>query len=207
VSRRKPRQLRPDETVLWEKVVEKASPLHPGRPAGAKPASAAKTAANTPVVKTETKQPPAPAQTRFRVGEASPAARTRHDLANPIREYVARAPLAMDHKSFTRMKKGRLSPEARIDLHGMTLAQAHPALTEFILSSAAKGRRLVLVITGKGKSKPEDGPIPVRHGVLRHQVPHWLHSAPLKPHILQLSEAHLKHGGEGAYYVYLRRNR
>jgi DNA-nicking Smr family endonuclease len=43
--------------------------------------------------------------------------------------------------------------------------------------------------------------------VLRHQVPHWLNSMPLKPHVLQIAEAHVKHGGAGAYYVYLRRGR
>ena len=105
------------------------------------------------------------------------------------------------------MKKGRLVPEARIDLHGLTLAQAHPTLNRFILDAVAAERRLVLVITGKGKVRDELGPIPERHGVLRHQVPHWLNSMPLKPHVLQIAEAHVKHGGAGAYYVYLRRAR
>ena len=68
-------------------------------------------------------------------------------------------------------------------------------------------RRLVLVITGKGRKPHDDNPIPVRHGILKHQVPHWLHSPPLSAVVLQISEAHLKHGGTGAYYVYLRRRR
>jgi DNA-nicking Smr family endonuclease len=111
----------------------------------------------------------------------------------------------MDRKRFGKMKKGRLAPEARIDLHGMTIAQAHPALNRFILDAAARGARLVLVITGKGKLRDEGGPIPERLGVLRHQVPHWLSTAPLRAHVLQVTEAHVKHGGQGAYYVYLRR--
>ena len=57
----------------------------------------------------------------------------------------------MDAGTFGRMRKGKLSPEGRIDLHGMTLAEAHPALISFILGSRAKGRRFVLVITGKGR--------------------------------------------------------
>ena len=61
--------------------------------------------------------------------------------------------------------------EDRIDLHGMTLDQAHPALIGFIMRSYGEGKRLVLVITGKGKAKDEGGPIPVRLGVLKHQVP------------------------------------
>ncbi|MDY6859138.1 MAG: Smr/MutS family protein [Pseudomonadota bacterium] len=105
------------------------------------------------------------------------------------------------------MKRGKLSPEARIDLHGMTVAQAHPALTSFILRAHADGKRLVLVITGKGKRAEDDGPIPVRRGVLKHQVPHWLTSPPLGSAVLQITPAHAKHGGTGAYYVYLKRQR
>jgi DNA-nicking Smr family endonuclease len=41
--------------------------------------------------------------------------------------------------------------------------------------------------------------------VLRHQVPVWLQQPPLGAMVLQVAEAHLKHGGSGAYYVYLRR--
>ena len=113
----------------------------------------------------------------------------------------------MDSKAFTRLKRGKLSPEGRIDLHGMTLDRAHPALTRFILNAHKNGKRLVLVITGKGKMRDEGGPIPVRHGVLRHQVPQWLSMAPLASAVLQVSQAHISHGGGGAYYVYLRRHR
>ncbi|MEN8837177.1 MAG: Smr/MutS family protein [Celeribacter marinus] len=120
---------------------------------------------------------------------------------------LAHAPVEMDRKKFGKMKRGKLKPEARLDLHGMTLAHAHPALQGFILSSAAAGRRLVLVITGKGKDRDDGGPIPIRRGVLKNQVPHWLHQAPLRSVVMQINEAHLTHGGSGAYYVYLRRNR
>ena len=65
--------------------------------------------------------------------------------------------------------------------------------------------RLVLVITGKGKRRDDTGPIPQRVGALRHQVPQWLRLPPLGPAVLQITEAHLKHGGSGAYYVYLRK--
>jgi DNA-nicking Smr family endonuclease len=113
----------------------------------------------------------------------------------------------MDRKTFGRMTRGKLKPEARIDLHGMTLDRAHGALTRFILSAHANGKRLVLVITGKGKDRDDAGPIPVRYGVLKHQVPHWLTTPPLSSAVLQVMPAHISHGGGGAYYVYLRRQR
>jgi DNA-nicking Smr family endonuclease len=118
---------------------------------------------------------------------------------------LTEAPLRMDAGTHARMQRGKLAPESRIDLHGLTLAEAHPDLVHFILNAHAAGLRLVLVITGKGKLRDDHGPIPQRMGALRHQVPQWLRLPPLGPVVLQVTEAHLKHGGSGAYYVYLRR--
>jgi len=196
VAPRKPRHIRPDELELWNKVVRHAEPMHRDRSEPAPKAPA-------PI-----KQGPArPPLKGFRLGETAPPRAAKHDFAPSIDDHVKQHPVRMDHKRFGQLKKGRLSPEARIDLHGMTLAQAQPALTRFILEATANERRLVLVITGKGRVSHESGPIPERHGVLRHQVPHWLHSMPLRLHVLQIAEAHVKHGGAGAYYVYLRRVR
>jgi DNA-nicking Smr family endonuclease len=109
----------------------------------------------------------------------------------------------MDAKTHARMTRGKLAPEARLDLHGMTLAEAHPELIRFLLNAQDQGLRLVLVITGKGKAMFE--PVPRPTGALRHQLPHWLRLPPLNQIVLQVTEAHLKHGGTGAFYVYLRR--
>ncbi|MFT6450614.1 MAG: DNA-nicking Smr family endonuclease [Halocynthiibacter sp.] len=191
------RQLHPEEEALWDLVRRNTRALHPERPLRAPEEKQAR---------------PAPKKAKhahfspFALGQAAkPSPRNTHDIAPKIGEALATASISMDRKSFGRMKKGKLSPEARIDLHGMTIAQAHPALLGFVQRAYSDGKRLVLVITGKGKHRDDGGPIPVRHGVLKHQVPHWLHSAPLSPLILQISEAHLRHGGTGAYYVYLRR--
>ncbi len=130
-----------------------------------------------------------------------------HKLIPSIPDQLGQSPVQMDAKAFARLKRGKIKPEGRLDLHGMTLDQAHPALTRFILAAHKDRKRLVLVITGKGKQRDEGGPIPVRYGVLRHQVPQWLAMAPLSNVVLQVSQAHLSHGGGGAYYVYLRRQR
>ena len=132
---------------------------------------------------------------------------TSINLSPSIVDQVAAHPVQMDRKAFTQMKRGKMKPEGKLDLHGMTLDRAHPALTRFVMSAHAQGKRLVLVVTGKGKHRDDDGPIPVRHGVLRHQVPQWLSMTPLSSVVLQVSQANIKHGGGGAYYVYLRRQR
>ena len=89
----------------------------------------------------------------------------------------------------------------------MTLQQAHPELIGFILKSHAAGCRLVLEITGKGKPGQGEDIIPRRTCVRRHKVPQWLRLASVLSAILEVIPAHVKHGGRGAFYVYLRRRR
>lgn len=195
---RKTRTLRPDEKELWDKVAEQAVPLH------AKPKNKAVEPPKKRILST-----PLPSYSieKFAIGQKSEATPPKHDLLPAIHDRLTAAPVRMDRKSFGKMKRGKLAPEGRIDLHGMTLDQAHPALTRFIIASATQGKRLVLVITGKGKDRDEAGPIPVPRGILKHQVPMWLSDGHLGPLILQIAPAHVSHGGSGAYYVYLRRGR
>lgn len=190
------RKLRPDELDLWRKVAGTAQPMHPDRPMPALPLTDKKTVkpARHPVEK-------------FQLGQNGNRKAPGHDVLPGLPDSLARAPVKMDKKAFGRLKRGKLVPEGKIDLHGKTLDQAHPALTRFVLGAHASGKRLVLVVTGKGKERDDGGPIPVRLGVLRHNVPQWLSAPPLAQVVLQVTEAHLKHGGGGAYYVYLRRNR
>ncbi|MHC0052024.1 Smr/MutS family protein [Actibacterium sp. D379-3] len=197
MSRRPPRGLSPEERSLWQKVTDSVVPLHPEQPR--KTCDLPDAPAPRPHAR--------PPLTRFQVGQRSALPAPPHDFAPDPAERLAHAPVRMDRKNFDRMKRGKLKPEARIDLHGMTLAQAHPALSAFILQAHTAQKRLVLVITGKGRDGQQDGPIPVRRGILKHQVPQWLASPPLGALVLQVTPAHQKHGGGGAYYVYLRRPR
>ena len=191
------RRLRPDEQSLWDRVARTAEPLSPKRPFD-----------QTVRTKPEAQVEPAPhfKPSPFSIGEVTSKS-TSNDVLPGLSDRLSDAPVQMDQKAFRRMTRGKTAPEARIDLHGMTLAEAHPALIDFISNAASRGLRLVLVITGKGKSRDSGGPIPTRFGVLRHQVPQWLAMPPLRPLILEVREAHQRHGGGGAYYVYLRRRR
>ena len=188
------RSLRPEEDELWQTVARSARPLHPKSP----------TFLRKPDPEPVKVSPPPVALPTFRLGEKARAIRS-HDLSPSLSASLQTAPLQMDAKAFGRMTRGKLAPEARIDLHGLTLAEAHPELIRFMLNAQSHGMRLVLVITGKGKRGTDHGPIPQRMGALRHQVPQWLRLPPLGQAVLQVAEAHLKHGGSGAYYVYLRR--
>ena len=194
------RQLRPDEMALWQEVARRTVPLGPKR----KPAAMT---ASKPQKSVDKAREEAQSLKAVRPGEAASKPASQHDAFHGMSERTVSSPVAMDRKSFQRLKRGKLVPEARLDLHGMTLDQAHGALVGFVLRAHGAGKRLVLVVTGKGKDRDSGGPIPVRRGVLRHNVPHWLRAAPLGPLVLQVTEAHISHGGGGAYYVYLRRRR
>lgn len=196
MKRRKSRGLSDEDIALWRQVAKTATPMRADKPeAEVDPALPAQPRRAKPEI------------SRFQVGQNNAQLPpVSVDVAADISARMAQAPVRMDRKTFAKMRKGRLDPEGRIDLHGMTLSQAHPALIRFIMASHAQGKRLVLVITGKGRESPEDGPIPLRRGVLRHQVPHWLHEPPLGSMVLQVTPANRKHGGDGAYYVYLRRH-
>ncbi len=130
------------------------------------------------------------------------------DLVPAPAEALRAAPRQMDRKNFDRLRKGKMVPDRKIDLHGMTADVAHAVLVRVLLSAHSDGARLVLVVTGKGRgSADHEGFAPERRGVLRRALPEWLRQAPLADKVVQVLPAHRRHGGDGAFYVYLRRKR
>lgn len=101
-----------------------------------------------------------------------------------------------DRSTATKLKRGQLSIEGRLDLHGMTQGEAFDALQKFLARAAAAGKRTLLVITGKGLRA---------EGVLRRMLPLWLEEPGLKKYVLALTAAASKDGGTGAFYIRLRK--
>ena len=190
------RKLKSDEVELWQQIAKSATPLKLPKNVN----TVAKPQSKIAEVKNDQFQ-----LNRFEIGEKATQKSVQNDLKPSISTALDSAPVQMDYKSFKKMKRGKSTPEATFDLHGMTVAQAHSALIHFLMTSYTRNMRLVLVITGKGKFQKDTGPIPRQVGVLRHQVPQWLRMPPLRDKVLQVTEAHGKHGGSGAYYVYLRK--
>jgi DNA-nicking Smr family endonuclease len=104
----------------------------------------------------------------------------------------------LDRNTARKFERGELPIDRAIDLHGLTQQRAHEALDRFMGEAVKAGLRMLLVVTGKGKQG---------EGVLRRQVPEWLRGGPYASRILRLANARLPHGGDGALYVLLRRNR
>ena len=110
-------------------------------------------------------------------------------------------------KNHKRVRRGKLEIDAFIDLHGFNQEMAQARLYQFIENAIANQFRTLLVITGKGQRHEEiekfDLLIAPR-GIIRKRLKEWLHIPHLKNHIAGISEAHLKHGGSGAFYILLK---
>lgn len=104
-----------------------------------------------------------------------------------------------------RLGRGQIVIDGTIDLHGMRQAEAHAALRRFLHARASRGDRTVLVITGKGVRQSDGGTALVERGVLRTMLPIWLAERELAPLVSGWDVAARGHGGEGAFYVRLRR--
>jgi DNA-nicking Smr family endonuclease len=102
-----------------------------------------------------------------------------------------------------KLRRGAVAIGGRLDLHGLTRAEAHRAVGRFLTALAERGERVALVITGKGGRKGADGD--AMAGVLRAEFPHWIADGALARIVLAWRPAAPQHGGDGAFYVLLRR--
>lgn len=120
--------------------------------------------------------------------------------ANPVPDR------AVDPAIHKKVRRGRIEIDGTIDLHGMNQNEARSALHGFIQSRSARGARTILVITGKGARVEADYIAAMNErGVLRTMLPIWLSEPGLAPLVSGWSLAARGHGGEGAWYVRLRR--
>jgi DNA-nicking Smr family endonuclease len=146
--RDKSRLLSDEERTLWRDVVRSIEPLRPRKPRDdAAGAQAAPPAAASAKILAPAKQAPATKPTQSKPPAPAP-------LGRRLKQRVARGKEAID---------------GRLDLHGLTQAEAHATLLRFLHQAQARDARLVVIITGKGsRSGDAEG------GVLRRQVPMWL---------------------------------
>ncbi len=104
----------------------------------------------------------------------------------------------LDERVERNLKRGDVIIEGRLDLHGLTLQEAYEASGRFVARQKNLGKRLVLVITGKSHESDV---------TLRGSFPRWCDEPSFAQHILAIRSAAPHHGGDGAWYVFLRRNK
>ncbi len=169
------RDLSPEDAQLWRYVTRNVNPYHGSRHLTEEMPAVADSRKPAPLRAPEPAAAPAP-QAALHIGRVAD----------------------MDRRTARRLKRGELPVDGRIDLHGLTLDQAHGALTGFIRGAYGRGARCVVVVTGKGKSG---------EGKIRRETPLWLNQATLRPLVLAVTEARTHDGGAGAFYVLLKRRR
>ncbi len=170
------RPLRPEETRLWAVVAATVRPA-PGRIAPRMIDDAAASPATEASVPAKVvRTAPLPRPAPARPPSPNPK------IIEPRRKH--------------RIARGREVIEARLDLHGLDQDRARARLLDFLLQAQAGGARAVLVITGKGFAG---------EGVLRRRTPEWLADPRLRGVVAGLSPAEAHHGGEGAFYIALKR--
>ncbi|MBB3997569.1 Smr/MutS family protein [Aureimonas pseudogalii] len=180
------RQLSGEETRLWVAIARSARPLKgktapemppaPEVPAPAPPPPPPPGKARATAVWTAPVLPETPAR-------RTPALPVLHPIERPVRRKIG---------------KGRVALDDRIDLHGQTEAVAHGTLLFFLRGAQARGHRHVLVITGRGASFGSTG-------TLKRAMPHWFSTPEFRRLVAGFEPAERGHGGEGAFYVRVRR--
>jgi len=189
MSSKKTRKLDPEEKVLWRQVKRTVSPIS-GHTAemeewlesdeSRKPSTTESGSAN--------RQTTGPDKSKTFLPSYSPPVSSKKE--------PDQLPGKIDDTTARKLSRGRLAIEDRIDLHGMTQHQAHSQLLYFLQHCQDSGKRIVLVITGKGRQND---------GVLRSLVPQWFREPLLRSYVSGFRESHLSHGGSGALYVRIRR--
>jgi len=101
------------------------------------------------------------------------------------------------------LRGGNIAIDAQLDLHGFSSKEAGGKVAAFLARSARRGLRCVLVITGQGRRDP----LAKARGVLRGGLERWLNEPATRPLVLACVPAQRRHGGQGAFYVLLRRRR
>ena len=179
---RRKRTLSEEEHALWQSVAKQLKPLRKKH-----------RVASPPAVRSEAEIAPAKP---VRAPSEIPV------IAPPPKKPMTPPLVPLGRRERSQLSKGKKEIEARLDLHGMTQARAHRALSGFLHRAHGDGLTFVLVITGKGKVGAE-----AERGVLRRQVPQWLSQPEFRTLVVGFEEAHVGHGGAGALYVRIRRSR
>jgi DNA-nicking Smr family endonuclease len=175
VAKRKDTGLDPDAQALWEEVARTVAPLKN------RPTLAPGLKSNAPRRHIRTQAlSPMPVQ--------APA--TTHAVS-----------VLAERGGEKRVRRGRVEPVARLDLHGFTQEGARRAVQAFVMRVFSEGGGVAIIVTGKGARLVSGETAP---GVLKQRLPEWLSAPDLRAYLAGYAQAHMRHGGGGAFYVWVR---
>jgi DNA-nicking Smr family endonuclease len=183
---------RPHETLseeeMWSLATEGADPLQ-DRSARIKPAPQPISAAPMQL------DPELEAYDELR---ALVAGEVQFDISDTD-EFIEGHARGLDPRVVKRLKRGELSVQAHVDLHGLLKDEAKTELESFLARSRQQGKRCVLVVHGRGLHSKDQVP------VLKEALKRWMRTDRFARHVLAFSTARPHDGGAGAVYVLLKR--
>ncbi|MCX8500629.1 MAG: Smr/MutS family protein [Alphaproteobacteria bacterium] len=194
------RKISPEESRLWQQNHQETEPLRVRSRRVLPPSH--------PKIRLDLLGSPAGALGRAeRFGKVG-SQRQQGAIRTELKPLVANCLDNVDRSTAEAFQRGRMPMEAVLDLHGLTEEAAHRRFQQFVQHSVALGRRTVLVITGKGKKSDElDGLFEPNRGNLRRAIHNWINHGAERRVILLLVQAQPKDGGNGAWYLLLKRKR
>ncbi|MCK0127270.1 Smr/MutS family protein [Erythrobacter sp. F6033] len=189
-----PRGLSAEEQTAWAKLAESVTPMAGRRlPPVPKPAIHSDPAPVKPTPKPIAPKPPRRAPVAARAPTSSPPPRRRFSSE-------------LDSHWTRKLKAGQIAPDYTLDLHGHTLDSAYSRIISGIDQARAMDARLVLVIAGRERPvDPADRGS--KRGAIRAKMLDWLAASHHADSIAAVRRAHIRHGGEGALYLVLKRRR
>ena len=108
------------------------------------------------------------------------------------------------------IKKNNINKIKSIDLHGYSLDDANLAIKDFIIESYGSGINKLIVVTGKGlhSEHDKDPYVSKKLGILKYSVPEYIkNNFELMKVINSMEKARIDDGGEGAFYIYLKKKK
>ena len=193
------RGLTPEEEALWRRAMRDVSPVGRKKPLSEKVVSGPQRCSSAP---------PAAVPGLLKPRQTAGSKPARH--ADPLPSRKQHPFVAGDPRLDRLAGRGRLPVDAVLDLHGHSQRTAEAVLKRFVAEGHARGLRCLLVITGKGapnsdaSSRGWETP-PGGRGVLKTRLSDWLNEEPLRRLVSRASPAHQRHGGAGAFYIFLKR--
>jgi DNA-nicking Smr family endonuclease len=184
------RRLNAEEAALWRHVTASVKPMTVRH-------SVPEDITATPVVLRDLTMP-SPS-----VRHSAPFGLATRIVPPPLRRQPANT---LDAGWDKRLAKGQVAPDFTIDLHGETLTTAHARLNQNLSFALQQGARLILLITGRPARDNPRLP-PTSRGVIRASIEDWLHASSYYSSIAAVRPAHPRHGGHGALYLIMRRER
>ena len=198
-----PRGLGTDEAALWAKVAATVQPFHPPSPENEYHPHAKMEGAGA-----------APLAPNDAAGEVRPLGPTKRRLASTrarLQQPSAGPPsrnreAGLDSHWERRLRAGTLAPDYTLDLHEHSLDAAYQRLLGGLDMARESGARVVLVVAGRERPAPAADRSGQR-GAIRAKLLDWLAASRHSSAIAAIRKAHRRHGGAGALYVILKKQR